>query len=73
MLSEFKVFKHRHTVNGDSFGTGIPKVHGGEQFPLSDPCTKFIAHSFIWTYTLLLSIPPILGWGTFHESILLVR
>ena len=48
-------------------------VNRDTQFPLSDPCTTFMVLSFIWTYTLLLSIPPILGWGTFHESILLVR
>ena len=48
-------------------------VSRGTQFPLSDPHTTFAVLCFIWTYTLLLSIPPVLGWGTFHQSILLVR
>jgi hypothetical protein len=39
------------------------------QFPLYTFLTLF----FIWTYSFFVSIPPILGWGTFNKNSLQVR
>ena len=43
------------------------------QFPLSTPISTILTLIFIWTYTLLVSIPPVLGWGTFSKNSLHVR
>ena len=43
------------------------------QFPLSTPLSTILTLSFIWTYTLLVSIPPVLGWGEFNKNSLHVR
>ena len=43
------------------------------QFPLSTPLSTILTLIFIWTYTFLVSIPPVLGWGTFSKSRLSVR
>ena len=43
------------------------------QFPLHDASTAFRVLCFIWSYTLLLSVPPLTGWGSFHNSALNIR
>ena len=43
------------------------------QFPLSTPLSTFLTLIFIWSYSLLTSIPPLLGWGTFNLNTLNVR
>ena len=43
------------------------------QFPLSTPLSTFLTLIFIWTYSFFVSIPPLLGWGTFNKNSLHVR
>ena len=43
------------------------------QFPLSTPLSTFLTLIFVWTYSFVVSIPPILGWGTFNKNSLQVR
>jgi len=38
------------------------------QFPLSTPISTLFILIFIWTYSFLVSIPPLLGWGTFNKN-----
>jgi hypothetical protein len=39
----------------------------------STPLSTFLTLVFIWTYSFFVSIPPILGWGTFNKNSLQVR
>ena len=48
-------------------------VTRNKQFPLSSPMSTFCALIFIWTYTLMVSSPPLLGWGSFNLNSLKVR
>ena len=48
-------------------------VTRNRQFPLSTPLSTILTLVFIWTYTLSVSIPPLLGWGTFNLNNLHVR
>ena len=43
------------------------------QFPLSTTTSTLLTLIFIWTYSFLVSFPPILGFGTFSLNTLGVR
>ena len=45
------------------------------KFPLHNWNITILMLVFIWTYTFLLSFPPLLGlgWGAFHQSPLRVK
>ena len=48
-------------------------VTRNRQFPLSSSLSAFYALIFIWTYTLIVSSPPLMGWGSFNLNSLKVR
>jgi c-opsin len=43
------------------------------QFPLSTPLSTLFTLIFIWTYSFLVSFPPLMGFGTFGQNTLGVR